>query len=506
MNKSIALIILDGLGIGEEKEINPVYMAQPKNLVELQKNFPVTSLAASGIAVGLPWGEEGSCEVGHLTLGAGKIFYQNYPLITMSIKDGSFFHNKNLKQACDFVKKNNSKMNFVGLLSNGISESAIEHIEALVKLAENENIDYAFHFFADGIESPQQSFLDILKNFSKNKLASVVGRYYALDHKNNFNLVKRAYDCLIGNIAETPDFETIIYDSYQRGLNDNYLPPILINKNKAIQDNDAVVFFNFREDNTKILAEPFFNFNFNKFDIKKFNNLFVLTMVKYDDNVPSIFERQVIEKPLSFVLSQNNKSQFKIAESLKYSLIGFYFNGLNNTIYENEFRVSIPSSSEVELINNPLMGARQITDRLIEAINNNSFDFILANYANLDVLGHMADFNLAIKALQIIDEEIGKLIKVALNNDVTVLITSDHGKIEEVINPLTGKLNPEHTKNPVPLYLIDKKFKGKRFPNSNNIYYETIGLLSDVAPTILNLLDIEKPAEMTGRSLLEDLF
>ncbi|MCS6788998.1 MAG: 2,3-bisphosphoglycerate-independent phosphoglycerate mutase [Patescibacteria group bacterium] len=508
MNKSVALIVLDGLGLGLQRETNPVYAASPQNLLELEKQFPVTSLSASGITVGLPWGEEGNCEAGHLTMGAGKIFYQNYPLITMAIKDGSFFKNKNLNQALDFVRKNNSKVNLVGLLSKGISESALEHIQALVEIMEDKKINYAFHFFADGIDSPKNSFLNLLKNFSKEKLGSVIGRYYALDHKNNFNLVKRAYDCLIGDINEVSNFEEIIKNHYEKGLNDNILPPILINKNKAIQENDAVIFFNFKEDNVKSIVEPFFNYNFDKFNIKKFNNLFILTMVQYDKNfnLPYIFEPQIINKPLSLILSENNKSQFKISESLKYSLITFYFNGLNKDVYENEFRVSIPSGLNADLVNHPEMASRQITDRLIEAINNKSFDFILANYANLDILGHLADFDLAVKAIKIIDQEIGRLVKSALDNDVILIITSDHGKIEQIINLMTGELNTEHTKNPVPLYLIGNEFKGKKFPNFDNFYNETLGLLSDVAPTILELMNIPKPEEMTGKSLLKDLF
>ncbi|MGB9608859.1 MAG: 2,3-bisphosphoglycerate-independent phosphoglycerate mutase [Minisyncoccia bacterium] len=506
--KTVVLVILDGLGIGLERETNPFYAARPQNLIELGKNYPLTSLSASGIAVGLPWGEEGNCETGHLILGAGKIFYQNYPLITMAIKDGSFFKNEKLNQAFDFVKQNNSKINFVGLLSSGISESALEHIEALVKLAEEKNVNYVFHFFADGEDSPPRSFLNLLKNFSKDKLGSVIGRYYALDHKNNLNLVKRAYDCLVGQIQENPNFEAVIENAYSRGTNDNLLPPILIDKNKAINDNDAVLFFNFREDNMRALVEVFADPNYQKFESKRINNLFVITMVQYSNrfNLPVVFEPQVINKPLSLVLSENNKIQFKISESSKYPLITLFFNGFHEAPYENEFRVSIPSNFEISPVDHPELMAGQITDRVIEAINDQSFDFILINYANLDIVGHTGNFDAAIKAVQFIDNEIGRLVRVGLNNDVIFLITSDHGKIEQLINLETGEPDVEHTKNPVPLYLIGKKFIRHKFPNWNNIANETLGLLADVSPTILDLLDIEKPEEMTGRSLLNDLF
>lgn len=504
----VALIILDGLGIGPPKEYNPVYAAQPKTLKELEENFPLTSLEASGIAAGLPWGEPGNCETGHLLLGAGKIIYQNYPRITMAIRDGSFFKNEVLNQAFDFALKNNSKVNFVGLLTSGISEASKEHLKTLIQIAEDKKINFALHLFSDGEDSPPRSCLNLLEDLPQDKLASIIGRYYALDNKNNPDILKRAYDCLVGDLPQSLDWQTIIKKSYERGLNDNSLPPILINPQKAIKDGDSVIFFNFREDNIRPLVETFIDSNYSKFKTKKFNNLFIATMTQYfsNFNVPTIFEPQAITKPLSLILSQNNKTQFKISESLKYPLITFFFNGLQEIIYENEFRVSIPSDFAFTPTDHPELKAQEITDRLIEVIENQSFDFILANYANLDILGHSGNINASIEAIKIIDKELKKIVDVALKNGATLLITSDHGNIEQMINPQTGEVDTEHNLNPVPIYLVDERFRGKKFPNWQSINYETLGLLSDVAPTILELFDINPPPEMTGKSLLRNLF
>lgn len=508
MSRGVLLIILDGLGIGPNRESNVFYSAQPKFLYQIFNDFPTTSLQASGIGVGLPWGEEGSCEVGHLNIGSGKIIYQNYPKITMAIKNESFFENKTLKQAFKFCRNNNSKINFVGLLSSGIAEASIDHLLALIQMANKENVDFKLHLFADGENSPQKSFLKLLEKIPKDKLASIIGRYYALDNKNNFNLIKRAYDCLVGNIKETPQYEEIIKNHYQKEMNDNTIPPILINQNEAIKDNETVIFFNFREDNMRSIVEPFINKNFASFEIKNFNNLFVITMTEYFEGLHeiAIFPKEKITHPLSMALSQNNKTQFKITESIKYPLITYFFNGLNQEPFPNEVRISIPQNQYLNPINNPELNSETITERLLAAVENKSFDFMLVNYGNLDILGHIGNFEAIVKAVNIIDSQLEKIIKAALKNQITTIITSDHGNIEEMLNPLTGYPNTEHTKNPVPFCIIDEKLKNRKFPNFSNLQYETLGLLSDIAPTILEILNIPQPKEMTGQSLLQNLF
>jgi 2,3-bisphosphoglycerate-independent phosphoglycerate mutase len=506
--KMVVLIILDGLGIGPEKETNPVYVAKPQNLINLSNEYPLTSLSASGISVGLPWGEVGNCEVGHLTLGAGRIIYQNYPLITMAIHDKSFFKNPALKQAFEFSQKNQTPINLIGTLSEGVSEAARDHIKALISMAEDYNVDFKLHFFADGKDSPPRSFLKLLEKFPKEKLATIIGRYYALDHKNNWSLIKRAYDCLVGEIPETKNFETAIKNFYEKGLNDDSIPPILVEKNKAIQNNEAVIFFNFREDNIRSLAEAFINQSFNRFQKKNLENVFIVTMTEYSpkfDVLPA-FPSQKVTKPLSLVLSENNKTQLKISENTRYSLITLFFNGLNEAPYENEFRVSVPIDSSLNPINHPELMSQTITDRIIEAIENRGFDFILAHYSNLDILAHTGNFSACVQAMQILDSQIKKIVDSALKNNAVVLITSDHGNVEELINPQTGEIDTEHNLNPVPFYLIGEEFYGRKFPNYKNLRNETLGLLSDVAPTILELFNIKKPNEMTGKSLLSNLF
>jgi len=506
--KTIVLIILDGLGIGPDKDINPFYVAKPENLIRLGNEYPLTSLGASGINVGLPWGEVGNCEVGHLNLGAGKIIYQNYPLITMAIRDKSFFKNSALKQAFEFSQKNQTPINFVGTLSEGIAEAAEDHIKALISMTEDYDIDFKLHFFADGKDSPPRSFLKLLSKFPKDKLATVIGRYYALDHKNNWNLVKRAYDCLVGEIPETKNFEDVIKNFYEKDFNDDSIPPILVQKDKAIQNNEAIIFFNFREDNIRSLAEVFINPNFNQFQKKNLENVFIVTMTEYSEkfNVLVAFPPQKVTKPLSLVLSENNKTQLKISESTRYPLITLFFNGLNEAPYENEFRVSVPVDSSLNPINHPELMSQTITDRIIESLENQSFDFILANYSNLDILAHTGNFGACVKAIQILDNQIKKITDIALKNNAVVLITSDHGNVEELINPQTGEIDTEHNSNPVPFYLIGKDFYGRKFPNYRDLRGETLGFLSDVAPTILNLFNIPQPEEMTGKSLLLNLF
>jgi 2,3-bisphosphoglycerate-independent phosphoglycerate mutase len=506
--KTIVLIVLDGLGIGYDKDTNPFYVAKPENLINLGIEYPLTSLGASGINVGLPWGDVGNCEVGHLNLGAGKIIYQNYPLITMAIRDKSFFQNQALKQAFEFSKRNKAPINFIGTLSEGIAEAAQDHIEALISMSEDYGVDFKLHFFSDGKDSSPRSFLKLLNKFPKEKLATIIGRHYALDHKDNQSLVKRAYDCLVGDISETQNFEEVIKNFYEKDFNDDIIPPILVRKDKAVQNNEAIIFFNFREDNIRSLVEAFIDPSFNKFQKKNLENVFIVTMTEYSEkfNVPVAFPPQKITKPLSLVLSENNKSQLKISENTRYPLITLFFNGLNEAPYENEFRISVPVDFSLDPINHPELMSQIITDRIIESLENQSFDFILANYSNLDVLAHTGNFGACVKAIKILDNQIKKITEVALKNDAVVLITSDHGNIEELINLKTGEIDTEHNSNPVPFYLIGKDFYGRKFPNYKNLRNETLGFLSDVAPTILDLFNIPRPKEMTGKSLLLNLF
>lgn len=509
MRRTVVLLIIDGFGIGGKDESNPVYAAKPKNLKWLEENFPVTSLQASGITVGLPWGEAGNSDVGHLTLGAGKVIYQYFPRISLSARDGTFFENPALKAAFSHAKKNNSAVNLVGIISKANTHSSLEHLKALLKFAEKENIsNINLHLISDGKDSPPKTIMEILKMIPEEKIGTITGRYYAMDQKQNWTLTQRAYECLVGKSNEVnPNYINALENLYNKGATEEFLPPLIVNPQKVIKENEAVIFFNFREDGMKQLVSPFAQKDFNKFERLEFSNLFITTMTLYSEefNAAVAYPPETIDMPLGLVISNSGKNQLKLTETYKYNHITYFFNGHREQPFKNEYRVVIPSLPTPNLEKEPQMMAKAITDRLTEAIESGGFDFVAANYANLDLIGHTPDYNAALKAIAVIDEEIGRVIKSALQKNAIVLITSDHGNIEQSLDPVTLKPHTQHTTNPVPFYLVGKEFKGRKFVNWKNYEMETAGIISDVAPTILDLLGMPKPAEMDGRSLLQSL-
>ena len=511
--RTIVLIILDGFGIGKNDQSNPIYIVNPKNINHLKENFPFASLQASGIAVGLPWKEEGNSEVGHLTLGAGKVVYQNYPRITLAIRDQSFFKNEIIKKAFDHAKQNNSAVNLIGLLSDGNIHSSFEHIEALIKFAENEQVkNLNIHLITDGRDSPPTSSIDLLKKLpelAKNNLATIAGRYYAMDRDKHWDRTQKYYQVLIGEgIVIEGDIENYIKNTYQKKLNDEYVLPAIISKEKNIKDNDSIIFFNFREDRMRQIVDPFINKNFTDFPIKDLQNIFIATMVSYSDqfNAPAIYLKEIVENPLSKILSDNDKFQFKIAETEKYAHITYFFNGEKEAPFKNEYRILIPSKAEFHPESHPEMMADEITNRVIEAITEQSYDFILANYANPDIIAHTGNYEASLKAVEVIDEQVGKITKAVLENNAILIITSDHGNIERVVNSQTGEPETKHDISPVPIHLVAKEFeKRKSIKEIKQAEKLTIGILADVAPTILELINLPKPKEMTGQSLLRYL-
>jgi 2,3-bisphosphoglycerate-independent phosphoglycerate mutase len=513
--KSVVLVILDGWGIGSWDKSNPIYAAAPKNIAYLKANFPSGALQASGIAVGLPWGEEGNSEVGHLSMGSGKILYQNYPRISLAIRDGSFFKNEILEEAAEHVRKNNSSLNLFGLLTEANVHASLEHLDALIKFAEQGKINFNLHLITDGRDSPPQSALGLLPKMPKEKLASIAGRYYAMDRDKRWDRTEAAYKVLIGEGQTTDDLENHIKKTYERGLNDEYVEPIglisqigLIGPIGPIKDNDALIFFNFREDRMRQMTEAFINKNFDKFPTKKFSNLYIATMISYDDKfqVPVVFPFGKITNPLSKTLSDSGKTQFKIAETEKYAHITYFFNGQEEKPFKNEYRVLVPSKKILRYDEFPEMMAQEITNRAVEAIEEGVYDFILINYANPDILGHTGNFQAAVEAIKIVDEQIGKITKAALSRDATLVITSDHGNVEKMVDPATGMPETKHDPSLVPIYLVSKNYERHRSEAEiRRSERESVGVLSDIAPTILELLGMPKPKEMTGSSLLKFL-
>lgn len=507
--KTIVLIVLDGWGIGRSNESNPIYIVKPETFTWLKENYPVTSLQASGIAIGLPWGEVGNSEVGHMTLGAGKVLYQYYPKITLSIEDGTFFQNQTLKDAFAHARKNNSAVNLVGLLTKGNVHASLDHLAALIKMAQAEQAPKInCHLFTDAKDSPPHTLQTFLKEVPRPYLASLIGRYYAMDRNQNWRLTETAYQTLTGQIGQIVEDPTPVIDAtYKKGTTEEYLPPIRFADDKKIQDGDAVIFFNYREDSIRQIASSFIVKNFDKFPVIDFKDLHIATMSHYDDSfdVPVAFPADNVENPIGKVLSDGGMAQLRLAETYKYAHVTYFFNGLREPPFKGEYRTLVPSNSILHPQEHPEMMAGAITDRLIEAIQSKGFDFILVNYANADAIAHTSDYNASLEAVRVIDREIARVLKVVENPDTIVFITADHGNIEEMISPTTGLPESQHDPSPVPLYIIGTEFKGKKFVNAEILEIETLGSLADVAPTILETMGIPKPPDMTGRSLLDQL-
>ncbi len=507
--KTAVLIVLDGWGLGRENESNPIHVIKPQTFEWMKQNYPVTSLQASGISVGLPWGEVGNSEVGHLTLGAGKVLYQYFPKITMAIEDGSFFQNQVLKDACAHAREHQSAMNFVGLLSKGNVHASLDHLLALIKTARAENVEKInLHLFADAKDSPPHTVEKFLAELPREYLASLIGRYYAMDRDGNWKLTEMTYQTLTGQLGRVvEDPKEIIDATYKTSGTEEYLPAIRFSDERKIKDGDSIFFFNYREDSIRQLAASFILKEFDKFPRIAFQNLHIATMSHYDDSfdVPVAFPADKVENPLGKVVSDATFTQLRLAETYKYAHVTYFFNGLREPPFPGEYRTLIPSMQALHPEEHPEMMATAITDRLVEAIQGHSFDFILVNYANPDTIAHTSDYNASLAAVQVIDREIGRVMKAAANPETTVFVTGDHGNIEEMLNPVTGLPESQHDPSPVPLYIVGDQFKGKRFLNADTMDVETLGSLADVAPTMLEVMGLPIPREMNGKSLIDKL-
>jgi 2,3-bisphosphoglycerate-independent phosphoglycerate mutase len=447
--------------------------------------------------------------VGHLTLGAGKVLYQYFPKITMAIQDGTFFENPVLKAACAHAREHNSAINFAGLLTRANVHASLEHLHALIKMAQEEKVPKInLHLFADAKDSPPRTVLNFLQELPREYWASLIGRYYAMDRSDNWRLTETAYQTLTGQVGMVVDDPVpLVQAAYQASGSEEYLQPMRFAEDKKIQDGDALVFFNYREDSIRQLASSFITKGFDKFPVLNFPNLHIATMSHYDDafDVPTIYPADKVEVPLGKVISDLGMTQLRLAETYKYAHVTYFFNGLREPPFPGEYRTLIPSVSGLHPEEHPEMMAKAVTDRLIEAIQSRTFDFVLVNYANSDTIAHTADYNAALEAVKVIDREMERVLKVAINPDTILLITGDHGNIEEMISPITGLPESQHDPSPVPLYVVAEQYKGRRFVNADTLEVETLGSLADVAPTLLEAMGIQKPPEMTGRSVLDGL-
>lgn len=517
MKKTVVLVILDGWGIGRKDYSNPLYVIKPKNIEYIKSHYLSGALQSSGIAVGLPWDEEGNSEVGHLTIGAGKIIYQHFPKITLSIQNGEFFKNSAFLDAFNHAKKNSSAVHLMGLLTQGNVHASLEHLRALIALAKKNSCrELYLHFFSDGKDSPPKSVLNLLETvrgfigeYGIGLVASISGRYYALDRDDHWDRTQKTYETITNRGTAVQDIEEKINDHYRRGLTDEFIEPMLVgDAAHPIHDNDALIFFDFREDSIRQIASSFITKNFNKFKTENFVNLYVVTMTSYSDKFDTsvAFPNETIDNPLGKILSDNDKLQLRIAETEKYAHVTYFFNGYRDRPFKNEYRVLIPSKNVTRHDETPEMMTKEISTRAVESISEGGFDFILINFANPDMIAHTGNYDAALQAVVIVDEEIEKILKICLDKNVILIITSDHGHIEKMVDPLTGRPETKHVANLVPFYLIARGFE--RFKNDLEIDWiekEATGILSDVAPTVLELLDIPKPQEMTGQSLMKSL-
>ena len=498
----IALIVLDGWGVDRTWAGNAIALSDTPNFDKLKNDFPNALLAASGEAVGLPFQEPGNSEVGHLNLGTGQPVSQGLTDINQKINDGSFFNNPVLVETIEHTKKNQSCLHIIGLLSDGGIHSHIDHLFALLKFLKKQDQTQVFlHLFTDGRDSSPTSSPEFIRDLDNviselnlGIISTIVGRYYAMDRDRHWDRIELAYNAItkrVGKKAETA--EEAISNSYADGITDEFITPYIIDGGKPIEDNDSVIFYNFRSDRARQISESLIGKDFTGFKRTLLKNIFLATFASYQEGLEAhvIFKDQKIKNPLASVFAQNSLSHLHVAETEKYAHVTYFFNGGEERPFANEKRILVPSPKVPTYDLKPEMSAAEITKKVLPLIGED--DFLVLNFANVDMVGHTGDFVATQKAIEEVDKNLGILIEKLILKNVITFITADHGNAERMIDPLTGLEDTEHTENPVPLILVSKILKDKKLPED--------GRLADIAPTILNLLGLKPPAEMTGKKL-----
>ena len=509
MKKPTVLLILDGYGERKEKDGNAIALANTPVMDKLKKEFPYVEGQASGLFVGLPDGQMGNSEVGHMNMGAGRIVYQELTRITKAIEDGDFFENKALKEAVEHCKKENTALHFMGLVSSGGVHSHIGHIYGLLELAKRAGLKKVYlHAFLDGRDTPPDSGKSFLMDVEKKiqelgvgEIATISGRYYAMDRDKNYDRVEKAYRAMVDGTGEkASSVEEAIDASYAKKVYDEFVLPTVIEKDGAVHtvaDGDAMIFFNFRPDRAREICHAFCDDEFNFFNRGARKKVFFVCFTDYDPTIPNkrvAFEKEEIHNTLGEVVSNLGKYQLRIAETEKYAHVTFFFNGGKEEPYENEDRILVPSPKEVPTYDlKPEMSCYTVTEKLTEAIRSGKYDLVVANFANPDMVGHTGVLSAAIKAIEVVDECMGKVVDAVESMHGNLFILADHGNADIMIDEKTGEPYTAHTTNPVPFILVsDEKHKLREG-----------GCLADVAPTLLELMGISQPKEMTGKSLLE---
>ena len=542
MTKPVVLIILDGWGLAPPGPGNAVAQAATPNLTSFWSAYPHTELVASGEAVGLPPGEVGNSETGHLNLGAGRVVYQDLPRINMAVADGTFIRNEAFIEAINHAKKFSSNLHLMGLIGQGGVHSSLEHLFALLRLCKDQEMNNKvyLHLFTDGRDSPPTSSSTYIEQIEKRikelgvgKVATVIGRYYALDRDNRWDRTQLAYEAMTRGTGKTArNAYEAVQNSYKSQKTDEFIEPSVIVGDDGqpvvkITNNDSVIFFNFRIDRPrqltkafvipdfenligqKVAFDPYTEKYFKKTVVEQvitttFNrgpalqNLFFVTMTEYERGLPTrvAFGPTTVKMPIGRVLSEHNLRQLRITESEKERFITYYFNGQREDPFPGEDRIIIPSPKVATYDLKPEMSAPQITEFVINRLREGLYDFILINFANTDMVGHTGNLAAGIRACEIVDKCLGEVVHTVSNVGGLALITADHGNIEEMINLKTGEVDTEHSANPVPFIMVSNEFAGKLkiFPR---------GVLSDIAPTILSFFDIAKPLEMLTSQILK---
>ncbi|MFW5885175.1 MAG: 2,3-bisphosphoglycerate-independent phosphoglycerate mutase [Patescibacteria group bacterium] len=515
------LCILDGWGEWKETRGNPVAKAKLPTIEKLDKYYPKTYLQASGLAVGLPWGNPGNSEVGHQSMGTGQIIYQKLPIIDNSIEDGSFFEKEALNEAVDWVKENDSSVHIFGLLSDGGVHSHIEHLYALLEALKENDIEKIFiHVVTDGRDAPPKSAKDYIKvlnskleSLNVGEIATVAGRFYTMDRSENWDRVEKGYLAMTAGEGEKAESALKAVDNqYEKGNTDEYVEPtVIVNDDEEpigqIKDNDAVFCFNFRKDRSRQITRALSVEDFEEFEKAELvKNLKVVCFTEYEAGLPVdvIFKQQKIKSRVGEEIEKAGLSQLRIAETEKFAHVTYFFDGGKAIDFKKELKIHVPSKDVPSYDKAPEMSAAEVTRELIKAINKKHFDFVLVNYANPDMVGHTGALKAGVKAVEFTDKCLDQLIKEVLKKDGSLIITADHGNVEEMVNLENGERDTEHSSNPVPCWFVtkDNHRSSPLSPGSDEYNrIEVEGFLSDLAPTILEALELKKPDSMTGEGL-----
>lgn len=504
--KKVILIIMDGWGLGKVKSSDAIQNAKTPFVSSLYAKYPNTTLITCGEAVGLPEGQMGNSEVGHLNIGAGRVVYQELQRINVSIRDSSFSVNVNLLNTVRLAKANNRPLHLLGLVSNGGVHSHINHLKAIIDICHRENLQRVFiHAFTDGRDTDPKSGIEFLKELQSHldqttgKIATVSGRYFAMDRDKRWERVKLAYDALTkGEGEKSSNAIAAIENAYTHNITDEFIKPTVIVENDlqpvgSIQDGDVAICFNFRTDRCRELTQVLTQTNMPDFGMRKLS-LHFTTMTEYDktfENISVVFETDNLNKTLGEIIQDNGLRQIRIAETEKYPHVTFFFSGGREVPFDKENRIMIASPKVATYDLQPEMSAYELTDSIISELKNETADFICLNYANADMVGHTGIWEAAIKAVETVDSCVERVVTTALEHDYAVFLTADHGNADYMINE-DGTPNTAHTLNPVPFFIIDNTLKGSIKP----------GRLADIAPTILTVMQLPIPPEMTGNILI----